>query len=255
MRIIVFSDIHGNPYACRAVLDAIAYHGELDAIVIAGDLCLGGSDPAACIAMLLAAGVSGVYGNTDQYILHPEEPPKDDHHIKQWNTLYPVVRWARAQLSDHQFAWLQSLPFELRYSPDRNTAHDLLVVHANPKDVDLMIYPPVGEQQNLWGLVRQADDDPELSGVMEGVVASVVAFGHFHTTFQRRWQNLKLVDVACCSLPGVDHDPRARYTLFEWQREGWKIEHHWVDYDYRQELQALKNSAMPNKEFFFKYFA
>lgn len=254
MRVAVFSDIHGNPYACRAVLEAIAKEGELDAVVAAGDLCLGGSDPSACIAMLRAAGVVSVYGNTELYLLHPEAPPGDELHRNMWGLLKPVVQWVRSEISDDQFAWLEALPFDRRYSPSGVRLDDLLVVHANPKDVDLMIYPSPKHQKSLWGQIRQPDDDPDLVDVLEHATTGVLAFGHFHTTFRRRWRGLMLVDVACCSLPGVDHDPRARYTLFQWQHQGWEIEHRWVEYDHIQEIRALQASDMPNKENFLKYF-
>ena len=41
MRIAIFADIHGNPFATRAVLDAIADNGVFDAVVMAGDMCSG----------------------------------------------------------------------------------------------------------------------------------------------------------------------------------------------------------------------
>ena len=92
MRIAVFSDVHGNPYACKAVLDAIEREGAFDARIAAGDLCLGGSDPGACVDMLRAAGVIGVYGNTEIYILHPEQTPNDELHRNNWDAIPPWLR-------------------------------------------------------------------------------------------------------------------------------------------------------------------
>ena len=129
-----------------------------------------------------------------------------------------------------------------------------MIVHANPSDVELMVYPAPEGQRALWGRVRQPDDDPDLAAVFDGVKAGVVAFGHFHTTFQRQWRGIRLVDVAPCSLPSIDRDPRARYTLFEWEGSGWKITHRWVEYDYRLESEALRRSGMPYRETFTRYF-
>jgi len=117
-----------------------------------------------------------------------------------------------------------------------------------------MIYPPPQVQQKLWGYVRQPDDDPDLVAVLESISAGTVAFGHFHTVFQRRWRNLNLVDVAGCSLPGIDGDPRARYTVFTWNQKEWWVENHKVDYDYMSELEAVRVSNMPGKAFFLNYF-
>ncbi len=87
---------------------------------------------------------------------------------------------------------------------------DLLLVHANPRDVEGMIYPAEAEQARLWDEVRQPDEAPELQRSMDGVQARLIVFGHFHYMFQRSWREKLLVDVACCSLPGIDHDRRAR---------------------------------------------
>ena len=43
MRIAVFSDIHGNPFATRVVLDATVTKGSFDAVVSTGDICSGGN--------------------------------------------------------------------------------------------------------------------------------------------------------------------------------------------------------------------
>ena len=110
-----------------------------------------------------------------------------------------------------------------------------------------MIYPAEKEQRRLWGEVRQPDTATELQEVMSGVAgAGVIAFGHFHYMFQRRWGEKTLVDVACCSLPGIDHDLRARYTIFEWVKTKWVIDQRRVEYEAQKEVAraASQRSAI-----------
>lgn len=254
MRVIVFSDIHGNPYACKAVLQAIKKEGAVDAVVAAGDLCLGGSDPAACVDMLAGGGICGVFGNTEEYIYQPEEMPPDELHRGMWERIKPVAYWVRKTLSTNQMDWLQALPFEQRFSPTGTALDDMLVVHANPKNNELMIYPGPDGQRELWEEVRQPDEDPELGEVLNGVNCSKIAFGHFHYTHERRLKDLHLVDVAPCSMPSIDRDPRARYTIFTWGIDGWEVTRRWVEYDFFSELKALKTSDMPFREDFMRYF-
>jgi predicted phosphodiesterase len=254
MRIAVFSDVHGNPFACRAVLQAIQQAGKFDEIVAAGDLCLGGSDPGGCIDLLRASGVQAIYGNTEKYLYQPEQEPGDESHRRKWSKLQPAVRWTRKALTDNQLGWLLGLPFELRLSPNDQTEDDLLVVHANPADVELMILPPEEVQKSLWGEVRQADNDSRLTQSLQGVKAKTIAFGHFHYVSERILEDKRLVNVASCSLPGIDHDRRARYTSFTWRRGSWQIERHWVEYEAENEITDLNASDMPSKEFFTSYF-
>jgi hypothetical protein len=254
MRLAIFSDVHGNPYACEAVLRAIARTGTFDAILAAGDLCLGGSDPAGCVERLAQAGVQAVYGNTEQYLRFPNRTPSDELHRSMWEIIQPVANWTLARLSSEQLGWVFGLPFERRFSPTSQPGDDLLLVHANPKDVEMMIYPSETEQLRLWGELRQPDEAAELQYSLSGVEARVIAFGHFHYRFQRFWRDKTLACVACCSLPGIDHDYRARFTIFEWVRGRWLITPHWVEYEVQEEIAALQTCDMPFKDNFLGYF-
>ena len=254
MRLAIFSDIHGNPYACEAVLHAIAREGAFDAILAAGDLCLGGSDPAGCVEQLMAAGVQAVYGNTEQYLRLPDQPPPDELHRSMWNIIQPAAYWTLARLSSEQLSWVFGLPFERRFSPTGRAGDDLILVHANPKDGEMMIYPSETEQLRMWGKVRQPDEAAELQQSLSGVKARVIAFGHFHYMFQRLWREKTLACVACCSLPAIDHDRRARYTIFEWVKTKWVICQQWVEYEAQKEIAALQACDMPFKDNFLRYF-
>jgi hypothetical protein len=246
MRIAVFADNHGNPYSTRAVLKAISNVGLFDAVVAAGDVCSGGSDPAACVDMLQAAEVQVVYGNADEFVFaSPKEPPAEIYRAR-WNQIARNSRWAAEKLGEDRVNWLRERPFELRFSPTRNTWDDLLIVHANPKDVHTHIFPPEEIQRELFGEVHQPDNDPVLTDLLLGTQAAIMAHGHFHYTFERFVHGIRLVNVSPCSFSRFDPDRRARYTIFAWDGE-WQVERRYVDYDFRQEREALLASDMPGK--------
>ncbi len=251
MRIAVFSDIHGNPYACRAVLRAIELDGSFDQVIAAGDLSLGGSDPAGCIDLIRQAGARAVYGNTDHYLFAPEVPPGDELHLKKWDEILADVRWALPRLGKDRLTWLAELPFQISISADQSPAQDLLVVHANPKDIELMILPPQEEQPGLFGGIRQPDDDAHLLAALDGVPQQTIAFGHLHYTSERRLGSRRLINVAPASLPAYSpDDPRARYTVFTWAEDGWDVQRRYVDYDFRLEVDALLGSSMPGASYY-----
>jgi hypothetical protein len=129
-----------------------------------------------------------------------------------------------------------------------------LLVHANPKDVEMRIYPEEREQLRLWGELPQPDEAAELQRSLSGINTRIIAFGHLHYMFQRRWRQQTLVDVACCSLPSIDHDRRARFTIFEWIKGKWVISQRWVEYEAHNEIAALQASDMPFKDNFLGYF-
>ena len=70
MRIVIFSDVHGNVVALEAVLAAIRRDAAPDALFVAGDLALLGPRPAEALALLRSIeGARFVIGNTDKYLL------------------------------------------------------------------------------------------------------------------------------------------------------------------------------------------
>jgi len=248
MRIAVFSDIHGNPFACKAVLDSIKNGGYFDAVIAAGDLCLGGSDPTKCVDLLRDNNALCIYGNTDQYIYNPDRTPGDEAHLKKWAHILQTVYWNQEDLGEERINWLAELPFMIRYSPGVNPKDDLVIFHAHPKSLEGVILPSPETQINLFGSVSQNDDDPRLSWMLEDISASTLAFGHFHFTNTRVWNGTLLVNVSPCSLPDIDKDPRARYTIFEWGKSQWKTQRCYVTYDIHEELSALAKSGMPDWE-------
>ena len=253
MRIAVFADTHGNPYATRAVLKAISDSGPFDTVVAAGDVCSGGSDPVACVDMLQAARVQMVYGNGDEFIFTlPKEPPAEMYRAR-WRQTIQNSKWAAEKLGKERVNWLKEHPFELRFSPTQDTWDDLLIVHANPKDVYTHVAPPEGIQKELVGEVRQPDDDPVLADLFGEAQAGIIAHGHFHYTSERFVLGIRLVNVSPCSYSGFDSDRRARYTIFTWDGE-WQVERRYVDYDFHQERKALLASDMPGRATMAKFF-
>jgi len=121
-----------------------------------------------------------------------------------------------------------------------------------------MRYPSQAEQHALWQTERQPDDDAELCSVMEGFEEGTLAHGHLHTLGLRSWRQKTLVNVAAVSLPAIDHDRRARFSILTWENgscnHGWKVERRWVEYDAQQEVQALSRCGMPGYERFARTF-
>lgn len=235
MQIAIFSDVHGNLSALEAALaDVERRHPDL--VVFAGDLCLFGPRPAECLRLVRQRGLPGVIGNTDAWLAGLGDAP--DKHAAS-------MAWTRARFAAGEVAWLGRLPFGLRVSPTPRAAEDLLIVHANPRNLDDIIFPSEADQIARWGQVRQPD--AELAPLLEGVAAAVVAYGHLHIPGIRPWGNLRLVNVASVNMPG-DEDGRAKYALLEWDSGQWQISHQRVAYDVAAEIAAFRAHRPPRWE-------
>ena len=250
MKFAVFSDVHGNLSALRAVLNSIQHQPDLDEIIFAGDLCVFGPRPQACVQLILEQDILTIAGNTDDWIFRP--PPLTDdlrgEQRIQREFLRSVCQWTRSQLTPKALNWIDELcrSFELRFSPTTSKNDDLLIVHANPIDLIQLIFPAKSDQKNLYGRIRQSD--AELAPLLNEVEAGAIAFGHLHIPGIRRWKDLILLNISSVSLPG-DGDARAKYALISWTEGlGWSEEHVYVPYDISPEIEACRIQRPPGWE-------
>jgi len=235
MRIAIFSDVHGNLSGLEAVLADVAHHAP-DLVVFAGDLCLMGPRPGDCLRRVRELRLPAVLGNTDEWTAGGGAPPAT--HAER-------IRWTRDQLTDDEAGWLGGLPFGLTVSPTADPADDLRIVHANPRDLNDILFPSEAHQTAYWSAVRQSD--AELEPLLGDVTAAVLAFGHLHIPNLRQWGRLALVNVASVSMPG-DGDARAKYALLTWAGGRWSAEHQRVPYDVGQEAGAFRERRPPGWE-------
>lgn len=247
MRIAIFSDVHGNLTALEAVLQDIEEQGVYD-IVFAGDLCLFGPRPQDCVdAVRHRDDISAIYGNTDQALDGPPLLSRDikEEEKQRRQRVNDITSWTRETLSEMNRAWLRELPFHRRFSPTVQAQDDLFIVHANPLDVNQVIFPPLDLQMELYGRVRQPDD--ALAPLLEGVVSGILAFGHLHIPSVRHWNDLLLLNVSSVSMPG-DGDTRAKYAIVYWDGTQWHAEHRRVTYDVESEIAAFHDNRPPGWE-------
>ncbi|GMQ78918.1 MAG: metallophosphoesterase family protein [Anaerolineae bacterium] len=250
MRIAIFSDVHGNLTALEAVLEHLASQPDVDKIVCAGDICLFGPRPLECLDLIHQSDIENLVGNTDEWLRNP--PPihdnmdeglrKNRQNIQEW------CSWTLDQFSEPDHIRLDEVRSVTmrRYSPTENPDEDLLVVHANPIDLMEVIYPSIDSQVNIFGEVRQSDED--LEPLLKGVRAAALAFGHLHIPSIRNWGDLLLANISSVSLPG-DSDKRAKYAILSWSPTNrWTAEHFFVDYDVASEIVAYDRHKPPGWE-------
>jgi hypothetical protein len=204
-----------------------------------------GPQPEACVDVLRQReDISAIYGNTDVMIDGPPllSDDTDEEKRRRRQHINNVAEWTRESLSVSSRAWLRELPFHLRFSPTVNPRDDLFVVHANPVDVNQIIFPPEDQQKDLYGKVRQSDE--ELARLLDDLITGVLAFGHLHVPSVRKSNDIVLVNVSSVSIPG-DGDARAKYALFEWDGNRWHVEHRRVDFDVDAEIAAFGSAQPP----------
>ena len=214
VRIAVISDIHGYSIALDRVLQDIDRCG-VDQIIVAGDLVESGPDPAGVLERITSRNLIAVHGNRDS----------------------KTAIWTEDQIGVEGKEFLAHLPFSYRVSPE-NAVHpeqDLLIVHANPFDFDHAIDPEA--------------DEAALDTLIGDTRAAVVAFGHIHISYIRRYGSMILADVSAVGNP-KDGDLRSRWGLFTWESlsQSWTAEIRYVDYPIDETEAQIKASGMPKPQ-------
>ena len=227
MRIAVLSDIHGFSIALETVLADIDRTGPYDEIVVAGDLCEVGPAPAEVLDQLQSRELTVLQGNTDFDIVE----------AARMGVGRGSLDFVLDQIGDDGADYLDKLPFSRRIVPPGATVpeHDLLVVHANPR--------------NLIDRIEPTMSDRELREAIGDETAGAIAFGHFHVCFIRSLDQQLLVDVSATGNP-KDGDLRCKYGVLTWDEDSrtWSAELRKLDYPLGETEEQILHSALSNPE-------
>jgi predicted phosphodiesterase len=227
MRVAVMSDIHGFSLALETVLADIDEQGPFDEVIVAGDLCEVGPAPAEVLALLRWRDFAAVLGNTDFDIAVAAVEGGGS----------AADRYAAEQIGPAGIDYLESLPFSRRVTPPGGTSpdDDLLVVHANP--------------HNLQDKLDPEASDRELREILGDVRAAAIAFGHIHICYTRQLDGILLVDVSAVGNP-KDGDLRCKYGILTWDdnERAWRAELRKLDYPLEATEAQIYASDLPDPD-------
>jgi len=173
-------DIHGNLAALEAVLAEVPADAT---IVVGGDICAVGEQPAETLARLRSLGdrIVWVRGNADRELYPGEEglaPPG-------------VFDGARAALSEEEIEFLHELPAT-------QVVDGVLYCHASPRN-DLDIF-------------TERTPDERIAFLFDGLDVSTVVCGHTHTQYERTVGHVRVVNAGSVGIPYED-EPGAYWLL------------------------------------------
>lgn len=232
MRVALFSDVHGNGVAFRAMLADLDQR-EVDARVCLGDHAQGGPQPVECLELLRGLECPTVMGNSDHFLLtlDPGEEEVTEAQIEN-------AKWSQSQLSDDLLAFHQSFPPTVEV--DLGDGRTLLAFHATPRSREELVSP--------WM------EEDEFRAPFAGLQATVFAGGHSHQQWARRLGDAYYVNPGSVGLP-VDHlqsgptraEAAAEYGILTVD-DGVTVEFRRVPFDVDELLRSVEESGLPNPE-------
>ena len=234
MRLALFSDVHGNGVAFRAMLDDLAGQ-DVDRALCLGDHAQGGPQPSECLELLRELDYPAVMGNSDHFLLtlDPGAEEVTDEQIEN-------AKWSRSQLSDDMLAFHRAFPPTVEF--DLGDGRTLLAFHATPRSREEIVGP--------WS------SEEEFRAPFDGLKAAVFAGGHTHQQWARRLGDAYYVNPGSVGLP-IDHhqsnsEPRAdvsaEYAILSVDRRGIAVEFRRVPFEAGEVIRSVEESGLPNPD-------
>ena len=229
MRIAIFSDVHANLPALEAVLADIEAAG-VDARYALGDLVGYATWPNETLERLRAEDFPIVMGNYDDGTGFG----RDECGCAYTNPIEKELgdrgfAWTKAQTSDANKAWLQTLAPQIRFEAD---SHRFLLVHGSPRRINEYLY--------------EDKPDETFARIAAGADADVIVCGHTHRPYDKTVAGTQFVNVGSAGKP-KDRDPRACWALIETAPSSVGVEFRRVAYDVEAAARAVEASELPSE--------
>lgn len=189
MKIALLSDIHGNYFALKAVLEAVKKK-NVNTLMIAGDFVGYYFWPKEVFEALESWDIVAVRGNHDRMLL---EVSKDPEKLVLLSKKYgDGLKIALDLLDRNTFNWLTKLPDSIKYEVKNKR---ILLCHGSPWNEDEYVYP----DSKTDSLLRYTSID-----------CNIVVQGHTHYPMCKKVNGIKIIN------PGSVGQPRNRELGAHW---------------------------------------
>src|SRR5262245_39923488 len=196
MRIVVFSDIHGNCVALDAVLADLRQH-PADSMVCLGDAIQGGPQPAEVVARLRELACPVVMGNADAWLLSGQNTSPTEAITERQAA---VRAWSLARLTQEDQDFIAG--FQPTVVLDLGEGRSLLCFHGSPSSFDDIILPETPHEEATRLLIVPGAD--------------ILTGGHTHTQQVRRLGAGFFFNPGSVGFAYSHHQPEGAFRADPW---------------------------------------
>ena len=228
----VLSDIHGNIWALKAVLEDTRTKGILDLINL-GDIFYGPLDPAGTAEVLDKFPMETVHGNEDRILFKTSEKKSTN----------PTLEYVASRLPGRKKDWLRRLP------KTKVVDREIFLCHGIPdRDTEYLLEEV---RMNRVGLRSEED----IAKLVKDIACPVIVCGHSHVAKTVRLRDGRMiVNAGSVGLPAYSDDwplfhrmeagsPHASYVLLERTEKDWDCEFVRVAYDWEKAAEQAERNG------------
>ncbi|MBQ8555295.1 MAG: metallophosphoesterase family protein [Clostridia bacterium] len=226
-RIILFSDVHGNITGLRAVMEAVDRLENVTHIIGLGDYFGWGAGGDDVVDLCREKGAILIRGGHEE-ILNIIDRGEDEG--SYYPEIYFTHRWLRANLRPENYAYVTSLPTEVRLR--LNDRHTLIGFHAALGDMESYTCGSDRPRQVLEDTYGRLLED-------------IVVYGHYHEPHVIPLAGKLLVN--CASVGQRRHDSLSNYTIIEYDEEKIAVIQRQVPYDKAEEDRLVAERGMQRR--------
>jgi putative phosphoesterase len=236
MRILVFSDVHGNAIALEAMLSDVADE-SFDHVVCLGDALQGGPQPHEVAVRLRELGCPVVMGNADDFLLSGEESGAEQISDERRRQLAIVRDWSFSQLTQADQEMISN--FSPTIEIELENGRSILCFHGSPKSFDDIIFPTT--------------PDEEIRQFLEPIEQTFYTGGHTHVQFMRHFGRTFHFNPGSVGLAyrhdqdeaNFRVDPWAEYAVLTDAQGRLSLEFRRVPFDAERLIQVYVESGRP----------
>lgn len=231
MRYGIFSDIHGNLEALKAVLEELDRR-QVDMLICLGDLVGYGPDPNECIELVRECADVVLAGNHDYAAIGRVDTTYFNLYARQ------AVDWTARALTPESRAYLESLPL-------KEEIDDFTVVHATPEDPERWDYlTSIGDALRNFSTFRGQACFIGHSHVP--IIVALLANGECtverSTPFKFREGERYIINVGSVGQPR-DTDPHAAFATYDDEERVYELCR--VPYDIEATQRKILDAGLP----------
>ena len=233
MKFAIFSDIHGNLLALKAILADIKKE-NIDNIIFLGDAIGIGPNPKECLDLLLKNNVEIVLGNHELYFIygtqinHTIDEAEDKHH-----------KWIAQQLTLEQKEFLKTRPLFLTKTVLGKVVRfqHFLISNNSPA-----VYPFAE---------FSAVENERLNELVKTNFADIIFVGHQHKPFTVKSGSTVVYDAGTS---GCVKTNKTHYVILTDENGELEYSKKEVEFNYNQLIDVIKETDYPEKELILKIF-